>query len=110
MAHFYGTVQGNRGRASRTGSKASGIETWAAAWHGAIHTECYDRDGQEWARIRHRPWLAGGANVTLYDGPLTEDRDAILAAALHTIADQLPDDLRAQVVQVAHAMQDRIPA
>lgn len=32
MAHFYGSVQGNRGAASRTGSKASGLEALATGW------------------------------------------------------------------------------
>jgi hypothetical protein len=32
MAHFYGTVRGNRGEASRTGSKASGMRVSANGW------------------------------------------------------------------------------
>jgi hypothetical protein len=33
MAHFYGTVQGHRGEASRLGSKASGISATASGWN-----------------------------------------------------------------------------
>jgi len=36
MSHFYGWVQGNRGEASRGGSKKSGYHTIAASWNGAI--------------------------------------------------------------------------
>ena len=36
MAHFRGTVRGDRGDASRCGSKRSGLEVIAASWHGAI--------------------------------------------------------------------------
>ena len=33
MAYFYGTVQGHRGEATRTGTKASGIEASANSWN-----------------------------------------------------------------------------
>lgn len=37
MAHFYGTVQGNRGAASRCGSKNSGMTVTANGWDvGAV--------------------------------------------------------------------------
>ena len=36
MSHFYGCAQGNRGHASRGGSKKSGYHTIAASWDGAI--------------------------------------------------------------------------
>ena len=32
MAHFYGTVQGHRGEATRTGSKSSGMRATANSW------------------------------------------------------------------------------
>jgi len=36
MSHFYGTLQGTRGRATRCGTKNSGMTAQAAGWHGAI--------------------------------------------------------------------------
>ena len=36
MSHFYGRVTGNRGPATRCGSKVSGYHTVAASWDGAI--------------------------------------------------------------------------
>ena len=36
MSHFYGWVQGNRGEASRGGSKNSGYIAVAASWDGAV--------------------------------------------------------------------------
>lgn len=36
MAHFYGTIKGQRGQASRLGGKTSGLETYAASWQGAV--------------------------------------------------------------------------
>ena len=42
MAAFYGTVKGNRGEASRTGSKDSGIETTAQSYDGSVNVRlCY---------------------------------------------------------------------
>lgn len=40
MAHFYGVVQGNRGEATRTGSKNSGMYAEAKGWDlgGAVST------------------------------------------------------------------------
>ena len=50
MAHFRGTVQGNRGEASRLGSKKSGLQTTAASWQGDICVwlyHCEDCGGQD---------------------------------------------------------------
>lgn len=53
MAHFYGTLNGNRGEATRLGTKASGIEatveTWGTVCKSSIDhidhvvTEAHDR-------------------------------------------------------------------
>lgn len=42
MAHFYGTLQGNRGEASRLGTKDSGITTYAASWEGAVRVHIWN--------------------------------------------------------------------
>lgn len=39
MAHFFGEVEGNKGRASRLGSASSGIRTTAASWDGAVRVQ-----------------------------------------------------------------------
>jgi hypothetical protein len=36
MSHFYGGVKGNRGRATRGGSKNSGYESYCTGWGGGI--------------------------------------------------------------------------
>lgn len=42
MAHFYGTLEGaSKSAATRCGTKASGITTHAAGWHGAIRVEIH---------------------------------------------------------------------
>ena len=42
MAQFRGTVRGDRGEASRQGSKASGLHASAASWAGAVHVRLAD--------------------------------------------------------------------
>lgn len=70
MAHFYGTVRGSRGTASRLGTKSSGMETVAASYSGAVAVSLYERNGVTYARIRLTPWRGGGSLVELYDGPV----------------------------------------
>lgn len=43
MAHFYGSMQGNRGEATRCGSKESGIEAHIRGWVIGVRVFCsYD--------------------------------------------------------------------
>lgn len=47
MAHFFGGIQGNRGEATRAGSKDSGISAYVQGWHGRISSRMFsagDRD------------------------------------------------------------------
>jgi hypothetical protein len=39
MSEFYGRIQGNRGEATRGGTKASGISATAETWHSVIRAE-----------------------------------------------------------------------
>lgn len=71
MAHFYGSVQGGRGKTTRTGTRISGLTTKAASWEGAVETKLYERDGADWARIQLVPHFGNGTFRTLYDGPVS---------------------------------------
>ncbi len=47
MSTFYGMVQGNRGAATRGGSKVSGFKATAQSWNGSVITELsYDENDQ----------------------------------------------------------------
>ena len=71
MAHFYGSIQGSRGKASRLGTKTSGLTLVAASWQGAIQTYLYEQDGEDRARVSFIQWHNGaGINKVLYDGPV----------------------------------------
>lgn len=80
MAHFLGTLQGSRGRASRLGTKASGLLTTAASWQGAVQVSLWHEgktfahpDGQDMARVELIPWRGAGVSRLLYEGPVRGD-------------------------------------
>lgn len=82
MAHFYGTLQGSRGLASRLGTKNSGLETVAAGWRGAIKVELWNDNGRDMFRVWLTPWQnSGGRNRILASGELNAELAAELAAA-----------------------------
>lgn len=72
MSHFYGTLKGQRGLATRTGSKSSGIQTTAASWNGAIRVEVYRDDGSDTDRfvVTEIPWMGCGVSRVLAEGVL----------------------------------------
>lgn len=71
MSRFYGTLQGNRGETTRTGSKKSGITTYTASWAGAVRTHAYiNDDGEDWVRVEITTWRGKGDNKLLYVGPI----------------------------------------
>ena len=79
MARFMGTVQGNRGMASRLGS--SNMSVQANGWKGGIDVELYLRwdnhdtseaatKREEWCRITMTSGSNGGPTLEIYHGPL----------------------------------------
>lgn len=72
MSHLYGTVQGNRGEATRGGSKGSGIETYAASWRGAIRVKVYYDEAAKEDRfvVEQVAWHGAGVTETLASGTL----------------------------------------
>ncbi len=71
MAHFYGTVQGQaRTKATRCGSRSSGLKTIAASWRGAVEVELWTQDGEDYVRVALRRWNGEGTSRELYFGPV----------------------------------------
>jgi hypothetical protein len=70
MSHFYGTLKGNRGEASRCGTKDSGMETYCASWRGAVRCKAYLKDGRDFVRVELTTWNGSGTQELLYDGPM----------------------------------------
>ena len=74
MSHFYGTVQGNKGEASRGGTKESGLHTYCASWSGAIRCCAYvDSDGVDCVRVEKTTWCGEGEHKLLYDGVIGKE-------------------------------------
>lgn len=92
MAHFYGTVQGARGEASRLGHPNTGLETMAASWEGCVrvrleHDSATDTDTALVYLDRHK---GSGTHRVLYDGPVgayVPKHAAQVAAARKALAD-----------------------
>lgn len=70
MSHFYGTLQGQRGEATRTGSKGSGVTTYAASWSGAIRTQIYHNGdtGLDMYRVTQERWHGSGIHEVIAEG------------------------------------------
>lgn len=71
MSHFYGKLKGNRGEATRCGTKDSGMVTDTAGWGGSILTRVWH--DEELKRDRYQVWLtpwqcSGGAQRMLSEG------------------------------------------
>ena len=73
MSHFYGTLKGQRGQATRCGSKSSGITTQTASWAGAVEVSAWHdtRTETDMVEVRLIPWRNGaGTKRLLYRGPV----------------------------------------
>lgn len=85
MSHFYGTVKGGRGEATRCGHKNSGIVTHAASWRGAICVRVYhDAEGVDRYSVCQTTWQGSGINEELASGVIgvsskEKHRAAVLA-------------------------------
>lgn len=79
MSHFYGILQGNRGEATRCGSKDSGMETYCASWDGAVRCMAYvdEETGQDFVRVELTQWQGRGTYKVLYNGPISGKSDAL---------------------------------
>lgn len=82
MAHFRGEIRGQRGEASRLGSKQSGLTVVAQAWGGQVVTRLWhEKNGRDYVRVyvEANPATYGDAckvkELTLYYGPLDSLRD-----------------------------------
>jgi len=59
MAHFYASIQGNRGKATRLGSKTSGIFGHVSGWNiGCKVYVNHNTDGQDVVTV----YRTGGSN------------------------------------------------
>lgn len=112
MSHFYGTLQGSRGEATRCGTKNSGVTTHAPGWRGAIRVDVYERDGVDRFDVVRQAWQGSGGNsVTLASGELDSQDGAIerpakpqpnARALLTAIADEWTNDYLTPAAYAEH--------
>lgn len=89
MAQFFGEVEGQRGAASRLGSKDSGLRVVAASWQGAIKVRLQHRsDGKDHFTVEQTPWSNGaGCNQVLASGVVGVPYAPASHGPLWTVAD-----------------------
>lgn len=65
MSEFYGMLRGNRGDATRQGTKGSGIFTRANSWHSQVAVSYHPRDEHDTddIRIDISDYCGNGTNV-----------------------------------------------
>ena len=51
MAQFYAQVQGNRGEATRMGTKQSGLHGHIRGWHIGARVECHHIAGEDYITV-----------------------------------------------------------
>jgi hypothetical protein len=78
VAHFYGVMEGNRGRVTRCGSKDSGLGVHAASWSGSVRVYLFVQGGANFVRVELAPWHGAGVSRELYHGPIGEYRPDVL--------------------------------
>lgn len=71
MSHFYGTLQGARGEATRCGTKSSGLIVKAASWQGAVSVTLTEINGVDYATVDLIHWHGAGTTKRLYNGPIS---------------------------------------
>jgi hypothetical protein len=67
MSHFYAEIQGNRGAATRGGSKDSGISGHIRGWSVGARVECYydDETGKDIVKVYKTHGSNGSGNTEL---------------------------------------------
>jgi hypothetical protein len=71
MAHFYGAVSGKaKTKASRLGSKNSGLAVEACSWQGKVVVYLSECDGTDMATVSLEPHHGHGTCKMLYHGPV----------------------------------------
>ena len=77
MSHFYGTIQGQAGEASRRGNENSGLATIAASWKGAVRVSLWvDPDtGLDMYSVNLIPWRNVGVSKCIARGVVGQDPD-----------------------------------
>ena len=74
MSHFYGTIEGSRGEATRQGGKSSGITARAASWAGCVVVDLHHNEatGKDHFVVRQGHWHGRGCEEIIAKGVIGE--------------------------------------
>ena len=80
MSHFYGTLQGTRGEATRQGDKRNGLAVHAASWQGAVYVYLNhnERTGKDEFRVSLTPWHGSGVSKPIATGNIDGTRSGTM--------------------------------
>jgi len=70
MSHFYGSMRGNRGKATRGGTKKSGFEAHIRGWNIGIRAHCFYNTEKDKDSIL--VYKTGGSNRSCADELITK--------------------------------------
>ena len=59
MSQFYASIHGNRGAATRQGTKKSGMTGHIRGWNIGVRVECYHTDGIDYVYVYKTSGSAG---------------------------------------------------
>lgn len=105
MSHFYGTIDGQAGQATRRGSKNSGLRVVAASWDGAVEVTLRhdEAKGYDVAEVSLIPWQGRGVRRHLWRG--TVDDQGLFAVSQFVVT--LSSDQGPRKVKTAATSFDR---
>ncbi len=77
MSHFYGSLQGSRGEATRCATKKSGLTVRAAGWGGSILVRVWHdtQDGVDCFSVHQTLWQGAGVSEAIASGILGQTRE-----------------------------------
>ena len=71
MSHFYSSIQGGRGEATRCGDKSNGVRATAQSFTGSVCTRMFvGDDGDDWCEIEVAEGSRRCGGKSLYRGPI----------------------------------------
>ena len=113
MAYFRGVVEGNRGAASRLGSRDSGLSVEAASWQGKVVVVLRELNGVDYACASlERHCSRGTDKLVLYDGsvggPGNINTWLLSALASYVSADDVALSKRERLLIVADRIRDDV--
>lgn len=94
MAQFRATIQGNRGEASRLGTKSSGIEARINGWDSGVRVDAAHSIGTD-NRDHFHIYATGGSNHAKADGYIGEVVDGKFIPS-DALRERMRDEFAAQ--------------